>query len=486
MNLKCPSCGALHWKHEKSSGTMSNPVFESCCKQGKVDIPLLQEPPLTLRNLYNGIHAQSAHFLNNIRQYNATFAFTSFGAKGTNVHQPSSGITMFQAHGELYHLQGPIENNNSEQQSCYAQLYIYDPQEAARIRQKTARIRSTGSNNSELDPDLITDITGMLHGTCDNPFVRVYRHAHEILRAELVRQNDNSVNERFHVVVSPEMRMELIVGGDSRTQNLPTANEIAAIIPNEYSERSVRDIIITYRHNTNAESNEYSYHRIHETHAAYMPLHYVMLFPKGDYGWNWGLTLNITDSNATNEDRRLPQRAYYRFRLHLRENEFSTLFYAKRLFQQYVVDAFAICDQTALNWIRSNQSSIRADVYNGVADAVSGGDYNLREIGQSMILPSSYSGGPRFMSKLYQDAMAIVRKLGKPSLFITFTANPEWVEITRDLHPGQLAIDRPDIVARVFNLKVKQLLKDIKGTSHGRGNYFPPRFVKMILKCIYL
>ena len=168
----------------------------------------------------------------------------------------------------------------------------------------------------------------------------------------------------------------------------------------------------------------------------------------------------------------------------MRENEFSTLFYAKRLFQQYVVDAFAVCDQTALNWIRYNQSSIRADVYNGVADAVNGGDYDLQEIGQSMILPSSYSGGPRFMSKLYQDPMAIVRKLGKPSLFITFTANPDLIEITRELLPGQSANDRPDIVARVFNLKVRQLLKLVKGTSQRRGNSIPSRFLTIILRYI--
>ena len=63
MNVKCPSCGALHWKHEKSSGKLSSPKFESCCKQGKVDIPLLQEPPLILRNLYEGLHEKSSHFL---------------------------------------------------------------------------------------------------------------------------------------------------------------------------------------------------------------------------------------------------------------------------------------------------------------------------------------------------------------------------------------------------------------------------------------
>ena len=66
------------------------------------------------------------------------------------------------------------------------------------------------------------------------------------------------------------------------------------------------------------------------------------------------------------------------------------------------------------------------------------------------------------MAKQYQDSMAIVRHFGKPSLFITFTANPRWKEIQDELLPGQNASDRPDLVARVFNAKVKELLKDLK------------------------
>ena len=49
--------------------------------------------------------------------------------------------------------------------------------------------------------------------------------------------------------------------------------------------------------------------------------------------------------------------------------------------------------------------------------------------------------------------MAIVRKFGKPTLFITMTCNPEWPEIKNSLHPGESAFDRPDIVTRVFKLK---------------------------------
>lgn len=64
-----------------------------------------------------------------------------------------------------------------------------------------------------------------------------------------------------------------------------------------------------------------------------------------------------------------------------------------------------------------------------------------------VILPSSFTGGPRDMKALYQDAMARVRKHGKPDLFITFTCNPHWKEIREailNLQPN----DRPDIISR--------------------------------------
>ena len=66
------------------------------------------------------------------------------------------------------------------------------------------------------------------------------------------------------------------------------------------------------------------------------------------------------------------------------------------------------------------------------------------------------------MQQLFQDSMAIVRHFGRPTLFITFTANPKWEEITRELLPGQTSIDRPDLVAQVFYLKQQELLKYLK------------------------
>jgi hypothetical protein len=54
--------------------------------------------------------------------------------------------------------------------------------------------------------------------------------------------------------------------------------------------------------------------------------------------------------------------------------------------------------------------------------------------------------------------MARVRKFGKPDLFVTF----KWKKITDTLLLGQTAKDHPELVTRVFNLKLDTVLKDIK------------------------
>lgn len=74
----------------------------------------------------------------------------------------------------------------------------------------------------------------------------------------------------------------------------------------------------------------------------------------------------------------------------------------------------------------------------------------IKEIGKTLLLPSSSAGGNRAMTQLYQDAMSIVRTLGKQDLFITFTCNHTWPEIQAELLPN----DRPDLISRVFKQKL--------------------------------
>lgn len=62
------------------------------------------------------------------------------------------------------------------------------------------------------------------------------------------------------------------------------------------------------------------------------------------------------------------------------------------------------------------------------------------------------------MHERTQDAFCYVRKYGRPDLFITFTTNPKWDEITEELFTGQLASDRHDIISRVFKQKLKKMM----------------------------
>jgi hypothetical protein len=55
------------------------------------------------------------------------------------------------------------------------------------------------------------------------------------------------------------------------------------------------------------------------------------------------------------------------------------------------------------------------------------------------------------------DAMALVRKYGKPDIFLTMTCNPNWDKITQNLYPSQSAQDRPDLVVRAFRAKLEEL-----------------------------
>jgi hypothetical protein len=57
--------------------------------------------------------------------------------------------------------------------------------------------------------------------------------------------------------------------------------------------------------------------------------------------------------------------------------------------------------------------------------------------------------------------MAVVRAYGKPDLFITVTCNPKWPEVLNELKPGKTPNDRPDLLARIFRLKLKAIIDDL-------------------------
>lgn len=75
-----------------------------------------------------------------------------------------------------------------------------------------------------------------------------------------------------------------------------------------------------------------------------------------------------------------------------------------------------------------------------------------------VILPATYTGSPRNMHEYAQDGLTYVKKFGRPDLFITFTCNPNWEEISELLTSNQTNMDRHDVIARVFKQKLRRLI----------------------------
>ena len=141
--------------------------------------------------------------------------------------------------------------------------------------------------------------------------------------------------------------------------------------------------------------------------------------------------------------------------------EFNSVIRSGRLFQEYVCGMFYLAERMKLSWIEQHQNSIRADQYKGLLDAINSNE-NMKNVGVETILPPTHTGSPRWYTEKYQDAMAIVRKFGKPDYFITMTASADWPELTESLFPGESSHDRPDLIARIFNMKANELIKDLE------------------------
>ncbi|KAE8189004.1 hypothetical protein CF336_g5924 [Tilletia laevis] len=297
-----------------------------------------------------------------------------------------------------------------------------------------------------------------------NPYARLLHHARPILD-----QLTSSTDDVAIKLLQPGRD----TGADPRTYNRPSVSEIAALIVTPSGsdfDVAPRDIVVRYRSG--------DIRRVSHLHAAFLPLRFPVLIPYGHFGWHDAIPLGQSPRELFSADPVVAAAAledpnvvrgrgrggsvhvtldqFHAYHLHERQH-FSTLFFSNTLFQEWLVDAWVVVEQNRISFLNFNQDLLRREIYSGLQDAlISGAD--LHGIGTRTILPSSFTNGPRFWQARYHDAMYLVRVYGKPDLFVTMTCNPKWPEITRQLNVGQVPSDRPDLVTRVFNLKLRWLL----------------------------
>ncbi|CAN7060514.1 unnamed protein product, partial [Brassica rapa subsp. trilocularis] len=425
LTHECPICGALFWYNERiSKGRKTKtPIFTMCCMKGKVKLPVLKEPPALLKKLLTSDDAISKHYRDNIRPINMMFSFTSLGGKIDNSINLGRGPKIFKLHGENYHLIGSMKPNRNEK-AKFSQLYIHDTQNEVENRLSAL---SGNSGKAKIRPDLVESIMEMLR-EC-NVHVKSFRNSMD-------RFNDEEETRDVSLVLI-HTRVQ-----DGRVYNLPTSSEVAALVVGDFQENmDKRDIIL--------QKTSGKLKRISELHPCYLPLQYPLIFPYGEDGFR------LVGSQV----------------LHL----------SRRLLQQFLVDAYTMIESHRLRFIRKNQSNLRTLKFSKFVEAANQGNSSVSIEGNRIIIPSSFTGGPRYMHQMYLDAMTICKYHGFPDLFITFTCNPKWAELKRYFDQYNLrSEDRPELCCRLFKVKLDSLMDDLT-KKHWLGKTVSQSFTENLL-----
>ncbi|CAH0663696.1 unnamed protein product [Spodoptera exigua] len=320
-----------------------------CCASGKVRLDSMQDPPDLLRVLLNGEHPKSSHFLKNIRAYNSAFQTTSFGA---NQIVEAGFMPTFNVQGQVYHQIGSLLPTDKPK---FLQVYfISDFDEQANVRSRHI-------------PNL------------DSGLVRGLQILNVRIHMASVPENERN---RFKFVISADRRP---IAAHPGRYNAPTTNEVAVLLVDQECDK--RDIVL--------RTHDDRLQRISETHRAYDSLQYPLMFCRGEDGYHFAHYNEDPQTGSLNYIKKTSAMQFYSFLIQLR----------------FLVDMYAKIETERLVFIRSNQRKLRAENYVHLRDAMHH-DANAQDVGRMVILPSTFTGGPRYMHERTQDAFCYVRKFG--------------------------------------------------------------------------
>src|SRR5258705_13280221 len=219
--------------------------------------------------------------------------------------------------------------------------------------------------------------------------VNPYAGAFRMMRDFEAEERETAENEGRHIS-EIQMWLHRDSNDDRRRYNAPAANEVAVVIRSCDGEPPFdRDICI---------HPKFGYHeRISILSPNCDPMTYPLLFPHGDKGWQDNIPLE-----GGRQRQRVTHLQFYSSRMTTRRT-FTPILYGGKLFQQYAVDAYCKIEANRLNFIRHNQTQLRAELFSGLMDHINNRALNEgARPGKVIILPSSFQGSPRAMQQNFQ------------------------------------------------------------------------------------
>ena len=356
MAVVCTYCSALKWKGETPG---------MCCSNGKVNIERLQEPPEPLKTLLGTDTPASKDFHANIRKYNAAFQMTSFGTTGVDCMR-TGVMSTFKIQGQAYHQLGSLLPLSGDEAKFLQIYFVGDEEEQTRIRR---------SHQPGINADTVTSLQRMLHDS--NKYVKTLKSTVDQMPANKTPRGEHA-----------------------RRYNAPVPNDVGIVIV--WEEFKTRDILLHSRDDT--------VRRINELHRSYDALQYPLMFSTCEDGYCIDIPqtvpstgdvvpMRVDAAGCIKPENTVSANDFYAFRCMIRRDSFNTILKCGHLFHQYITDMYAKVEAERLNYIRFKQKRLRADEYIHLKDAVRGD--NTRDIGQLIILPSSFTGGPRYMHEAH-------------------------------------------------------------------------------------
>uniref|UniRef100_A0A453QI94 Helitron helicase-like domain-containing protein n=1 Tax=Aegilops tauschii subsp. strangulata TaxID=200361 RepID=A0A453QI94_AEGTS len=381
-------------------------MYESkglCCNKGQIRLANPDTPPELMR-LWTSNDSNARHFRNNIRFFNGHFSFTSLYCHldRDTTDMRTTGIYTFRAHGQIYHNIHSFADIRSNPK--HLELYFYDDDPNLEHRYRHCR-----EEMYEQDKHVIRIITNILR---DNPYSHQFRSLGQVQNLQ-----------DYRVILNLDQRL------DQRTYGAPVTSEVASVSVEGNEKRNTYDKNVILLHGNNRETKH-----IRSYYGCYDPLSYPLFFPRAELGWHRKIPKKDTPeedvgaNNINNDDVTYPvnglwvtMREYYCYKFHTRPNIFNPILHGGRLFQQFVVDTYIKIENSRLDYLWHHQKEIRADLYQDLVDNIQAGEQKGNAVGKRTVLASSFIGGPRDKLRRYQDAMALVRKYGKPDIFLSMT-----------------------------------------------------------------
>jgi hypothetical protein len=354
---------------------------------------------------------------------------TSMRAKVMDSINDGHGPYVFKISDQVCHIIGyllPTEGAWPE----YAKLYLFDTDHEISNRINVVSSLSSPFNANE---NVVKSLIHMLDS--HNPIAKLF----QIARERLFDTSDDRYNIRIFGDIDAH--------GD--VFSFPVASKVVGLMVGDHGQTNVgRDIVI--------EDRASHLQQINERHRKFMSMQYPLLFPYGEDGFHDNIMYHETHGSASMYRQKATMVEYYAYKLHDRPAEFNTPLRCGRGTQAYQVDAYYCVERERIDHYRTEsfQRKYRLATYSSLSSCVSNGIRSGSSAGQRIILPASFTGGPRYLYQKYQDCIGICRKFGCPDLFVMFISNAAWPKIFAALPPGLTPSDWPEIVDHVFEMKL--------------------------------